>query len=120
MWNGTAATLKAKPTSSSARPMSSSVPCSRCSEVTCAPISARFVVPVAPYTRAIPYSRNAEAKAPSRKYLSAASAALGLLRLIPANTYTDTDISSSPRNTTIKSDPPPISIMPRTENSSST
>ncbi|OLC08874.1 MAG: hypothetical protein AUH42_00380 [Gemmatimonadetes bacterium 13_1_40CM_70_11] len=68
----------------------------------------------------MPYSRNVEAKAPSRKYLRAASAALGLRRLIPESTYTHTDMSSSPRNTTVRSSPPPSSIIPSVAKRSST
>ena len=86
MWNGTAATLNPKPTSSNPSPISSIVLCCRPRVATCTPIKVRFVVAVAPYTRAMPYSRKPEANAPSRKYLSAASAAAALRRLIPAST----------------------------------
>ena len=47
----------------------------------CAPMSERLVVPVAPYTSAMPYSRKPDANAPIRKYLSAASAEKALGRL---------------------------------------
>ena len=50
------------------------------------PIVVRFVEPVAPYTSAMPYSRKPVENAPSRKYLSAASAERGLRRFIPAST----------------------------------
>ena len=120
MWKGTAATLNPNPTSSSPRPMRSIGLCARERERTWAAICVKLVVAVAPYTSAIPYSRNPDANAPSKKYLSAASAAAPLLRLIPASTYTETDISSRPRNTTIRSSPPAISIMPRVANSSRT
>ena len=43
-----------------------------------------FVVPVAPYTRAMPYRRKAVENAPSRKYLSASSADRSLRRFRPA------------------------------------
>ncbi len=85
---------------------------------TCTPIWLRFVVAVAPYTSAIPYSRKPDANAPKRKYLSAASAAAALWRLMPARAYTATDMSSSPRNTTIRSSPPTMSIAPNVANSS--
>ena len=120
MWNGTAATLNPNPTSTSARPRSSIGLRSSERERTCVAIWVKLVVPVAPYTSAMPYSRNPEANAPSRKYLSAASAAAPLLRSIPASTYTATDISSSPRKITIRSSPPAISIMPRVANNSRT
>src|SRR6266704_5174107 len=66
MWNGTAATLNANPTSSSARPAGSMTPVPP--SPTWTPMSVRFVVPVAPYTNAMPYRRNPDANAPSRKY----------------------------------------------------
>src|SRR2546423_7674586 len=87
MWNGTAATLNPNPTSTSPRPRSSIGLRSRERERTCVAIWVKLVVPVAPYTSAMPYSRTPEANAPSRKYLSAASAAAPLLRSIPASTY---------------------------------
>ncbi len=46
---------------------------------TCA-MPARFVVPVTPYTRDMPYSMMAEAIAPYRKYFIAPSLALGSFR----------------------------------------
>ena len=71
MWNGTAATLKPKPISS--RPSPSEAINDMGFPASCAPMSDRLVVPVTPYTSAIPYSRNPDAKAPIRKYLRAAS-----------------------------------------------
>src|SRR6478735_1645084 len=86
MWNGTAAILKPNPTRSSAIPASSiGLSASRYFAIV-APIVARFVDPVAPYTSAIPYSRNAVENAPNRKYLIAASAERALRRLSPAST----------------------------------
>src|SRR6184192_4090664 len=78
MWNGTAATLKPNPTSSSPSPISNIALCCRPSVAICTPIRVRFVVAVAPYTSAMPYSRKPEANAPNRKYLSAASAPAAL------------------------------------------
>ena len=83
-------------------------------------ISVRFVVPVAPYTSAMPYSRNAVENAPSRKYFSAPSAERSLRRLMPASTYTEIDISSMPRNTIIRSRAAASSIMPDVASSTST
>ncbi len=60
----------------------------------------------------MPYRRNPDANAPSRKYLSAASAERGLLRSNPASTYTAIDMSSSPRKMTIRSSPAAINIIP--------
>ena len=45
-------------------------------------MSDRLVVPVAPYTSAMPYSRKPEANAPIRKYLSAASAEKALAPVV--------------------------------------
>src|SRR6267378_2808162 len=73
MWNGTAAILKPNPTIKSARP-ASNITLGLPMMLICPPIRPRFVAPVAPYASAMPYSRNPEANAPSRKYLSAASA----------------------------------------------
>ena len=86
MWNGTADTLNPKPTSSRAMPIPSM---GRVATVPSASWNAmvwRLVVPVAPYTRAMPYSRNPEANAPRRKYFRAASAEAGLRRRMPART----------------------------------
>ena len=63
---------------------------------------------------------NPDANAPSKKYFNAASAPNTLLRLIPANTYTHTDMISSPKNTTIRSDAAAITIMPTVAMSNST
>jgi hypothetical protein len=62
-----------------------------------------LVVPVAPYTRAMPYRKNAEANPPSTKYLRPDSALWSLRRLLDANTYSASDNVSSPRNSTIRS-----------------
>ena len=96
------------------------VSCCRPSVATWTPINVKLVVAVAPYTSAMPYSRNPDANAPSKKYLSAASAAGALRRLMPASTYTETDMSSRPRNSTIRSSAPAISVMPSVANSNST
>src|SRR5947209_18692379 len=69
MWNGTAATLNAKPTRSRARPenrrpLLSAGGVSRKKMK----MSARRVEPVAPYVRAIPYRKNADEKLPRMKY----------------------------------------------------
>src|SRR5256886_12937279 len=89
MWKGTAATLNPNPTSTSPRPIRSSGLCARDWVRTWAVIAVKLVVAVAPYTSAMPYNRNPDAKAPSRKYLSAASAAAPLERLIPASTRSE-------------------------------
>ncbi len=52
MWNGTAATLKAMPISSRPRPSAAMSGSGR--PASCAPMSDRLVVPVAPYTSAMP------------------------------------------------------------------
>src|SRR4051812_26997362 len=85
IWNGTAAILKPKPITSIANPVIKMGLDVSPSLVTCVATDWTFVVPVAPYTSAIPYSRNAVANAPSRKYLSAPSAPRALRRLMPAS-----------------------------------
>src|SRR5262249_11737801 len=86
LWDGTADTPKAKPTSS--RPTASS--CIGVGAIACAamrlPTRSRRVLPVSPYVNAIPYRKNALEKAPSRKYLSAASVAVGESRRMPVST----------------------------------
>ncbi len=71
MWNGTAEILKPIPMINMPRPSDAISGIGR--PASWAPISERLVVPVAPYTSAMPYSRKPEAKAPIRKYLRAAS-----------------------------------------------
>src|SRR4051794_16156932 len=84
MWNGTVATLNPKPINMSAMPATSSGLDASWKTAIRPAMIVRFVVPVAPYTSAMPYSRNAVENAPSRKYLSAPSADRTLRRLIPA------------------------------------
>src|SRR6476620_1841905 len=68
MWNGTADTLKAKPTSS--RPTASSWIAVGATvwEANRLPTRSSRVLPVRPYVNAIPYRKNALENAPSRKY----------------------------------------------------
>src|SRR5262249_52749905 len=86
IWNGTADTLNAKPTSS--RPIASC--CIAVGDAVWPPTNdamrARSVDPVTPYANAIPYRKNALENAPSRKYLNAASDAAGDSRRMPVNT----------------------------------
>src|SRR6476619_4085977 len=72
LWNGTADTLKAKPTSS--RPTASSWIAVGATvwEANRLPTRSSRVLPVRPYVNAIPYRKNALENAPSRKYLNAA------------------------------------------------
>src|SRR5215207_8590572 len=67
-WNGTAETLNPRPTRSNEMPVSSSPSWMITTSDRYAWMSARLVDPVAPYIMAMPYSRNAEANAPSTKY----------------------------------------------------
>src|SRR6476661_7696915 len=102
VWNGTAATLKPSPTSSSANPatkvpVSNSVFCERKREI---PVS--DVVPVAPYTSAMPYRKIADENAPSTKYLMPASCELNRRRSKAESTYKGIDNTSSARNTTMR------------------
>ena len=73
MWNGTAATLNANPTS---RKTTASSPIAWLpGPPSASAILPMFVVPVAPYAIAMPYRKNAEENAPSRKYFIDASPA---------------------------------------------
>src|SRR5215510_11921852 len=91
MWNGTAEILNAKPTSSRPSATTSSGLSLIDWAATYVPTRSRRVLPVSPYVNAMPYRKNALENAPSRKYLSAASAARGSCRLIPVRTYTASD-----------------------------
>src|SRR5580700_3409127 len=73
MWNGTAATLKANPTSNRASPARSSPFESTTFLDRKSEIWVRLVEPVAPYVSAMPYTKMAEENPPRMKYLSAAS-----------------------------------------------
>ena len=73
MWNGTAATLKAKPTSSRASPARSSPLLTRSFLERKSAIWTMLVEPVAPYMSAMPYTKMAEENPPRMKYLRAAS-----------------------------------------------
>src|SRR5689334_7056022 len=112
MWNGTAETLNANPTSS--RPSASQ--CIGDGVSACAamawPIRSSRVLPVTPYVNAMPYRKNALAKAPSRKYLNAASVAMADSRRMPVKTYTPIDSTSSARKMTMRSVAVAIRIMP--------
>src|SRR5436853_1672340 len=68
MWNGTAATLKPRPTISSAIPPSITPVVSGRSRMK-AEMMPKLVEPVAPYVSATPYRKNADENAPSTKYL---------------------------------------------------
>ncbi len=95
MWNGTAPTLNSRPMTTIAAPMSSSasLPMVLASagstfgtlpSTTCA-MRAYDTEPAYPYSRAMPNRVNAEAKAPSRKYLTAASCDMSRLRRASAH-----------------------------------
>ena len=86
MWNGTAETLNAKPTSRSNIAITSRMSGDAAEDATSSPISSSLVEPVAAYASAMPYRKNALENAPSTKYLNAASAPASLLRLIPVST----------------------------------
>ena len=85
---------------------------------TWAAIGASRTLPVAPYVSAMPYSRKPLAKAPSRKYLSAASCEVRRCRHKPASTYTAIDMVSSPRKINTKSVAAAMTTMPSVANSS--
>src|SRR3954468_4459876 len=84
-WNGTGAILNPKPTSSNPKPARSNGGVPAVSRLgTTSPgagptegvkptMCARFVEPVEPYTRAMPYRKNADENAPRMKYFMPAS-----------------------------------------------
>src|SRR5205085_6409154 len=71
MWNGTAAILKPTPATTRITARISRGSLGIDANVTA--ITRRFVVPDRPYISDMPYSRMPSEKAPSRKYLTAAS-----------------------------------------------
>ena len=102
--------------------MSSAIPAitnSRCSPPTmvsrCA-ICGSDVLPVAPYSNAMPNSRKPLANAPSRKYFNAASFDRSSLRAMPARAYAAIDMTSRPRKITMRSVAVAINTMPSVEN----
>ena len=102
MCSGTAATLKPKPITAMPAPAMNS------GRLTEPPASAAWmpnksVCAVLAKINATPYSRKAEARQPSRKYLSAASSDSDRGRAKPASTYSGIESSSSARKTMIMS-----------------
>ncbi len=82
MWNGTAATLKPSPTiknpaASTINPLSCEGAEARKPKTPLTPVAPplwyRLVVPLAPNASAMPSKKNADEKAPSRKYFIEAS-----------------------------------------------
>ena len=113
-WNGTAATLKPIAVmiiTSAIRTSPPSVP-PRSSRAA----AAKSRLPDAPYRNAAPNSRNADARPPSRKYLTPASIANGDVRLPAASTYSARLMISRPRNSRIRSVATMNSSAPVTEN----
>ena len=86
MWNGTAAILNASPTSRSTTPAISVPSCTSTFVERKFWIPESEVVPVAPYVSATPYSKIAEEKAPSTKYLMPASSERARVRSYAAST----------------------------------
>ena len=76
----------------------------------------RCVLPASPKVKAMPYRKNALEKAPSRKYLNAASVARGSSRRMPVSTYTARDSTSSAMKMTSRSFAVAIMIMPAIAN----
>jgi hypothetical protein len=92
MWNGAALALKPRPTMIRAMPVSSSTPCG-------VPVAramrSNSSWPVAPYTSAEPYSRNAAPTDPMIRYLSAPSTDGSDSVSIATSTYSAIENSSS-------------------------
>src|SRR2546430_2126568 len=98
LWNGAMPALNSNPTMSSARPMYSST--SDLVDV-CAALrmAGRSTELAYPYSNASPYRKNADAKAPSRKYLTAASCDSSRRRRArPAIRYNGSDSTSRATN----------------------
>ena len=74
-WNGTAATLKPRPTTNSATPANTRASLRSVGTLVWkySTISPMFVDRAAPYSRAMPYNKNADANPPRTKYLRPAS-----------------------------------------------
>src|SRR5579859_1390784 len=110
MWNGTAETLKQKPTARSPTAMMART--GGAEPAITLPIASSCVDLASRNDSAIPYRKNALENAPSRKYLNAASAPAALSWCITVRTYTESDSTSSARNTTSRSVAAAISIIP--------
>ena len=63
---------------------------------------ARSSDPVAPYSKAMPYTMNPDENAPSRKYFSAASIERPRMRVRPVSTYRESENTSRPMSTMIR------------------
>src|SRR2546421_7818339 len=84
MWNGTAATLKPRPTSNRAKPATSTPLDDGPPALRNASTLPSWVDPVAPYVSAMPYRKKADEKAPRRKYFMADSCGPRRWRTKPA------------------------------------
>src|SRR6185503_4293293 len=118
MWNGTAPNLNATPTmmnasASSAGTLTSPPPMRVAS-------SARFSVPVMPYSSEMPYSSVPDAIAPSTKYFIAASADTAESRLNATSVYCESANTSSPRYSVSRLPAEIMIMMPSKPNSPST
>ena len=112
VWNGTALTLNAKPTMTNTTPITS-MPPSLPLPVTTWPMAVSLVLPVAPYSRLIPYSITALANTPSKKYLTPASLLLRSRLRHAAIMYAGIDRNSRAMKTLIKSRADAIITMPK-------
>ncbi len=117
MWKGTAETLNPRATIHSSMPTCaiSGADTTSCSSQY-RPISATSSDPVAPYKNAVPSSKNAPATPPVTKYFKPASTDIGERTREAARTYTARLITSSPRNSVIKSDAATNTNAPVTAN----
>src|SRR5882757_2176089 len=108
--------LNSSPTTNSPKPSSSSEsPLSDPAEAVKMPC--RSTVPAYPYSIASPYRKNAEANAPSRKYLTAASwDSSRRRRAKPVSRYSGSDSTSSDTNITSRLFDAGNSIMPDSAN----
>src|SRR5450759_3332559 len=88
MWNGTAAILKPKPTSTrTSATMTGSVCCAATNFDSPAETPAKVVWPVKPNSKLKPYNMIVEVNAPNKKYFIPASVEGRVSRMKPASMY---------------------------------
>jgi len=115
-WNGAAPTLNSSPISTRSTPATRSPSRPEVSRIACE-MSVNLTEPAKPYSSAVPNRKNAEANAPSRKYLSEASCERSRRRRAsPASRYSGRESTSSAMNMVRRSPAAGKTIMPPTAN----
>ena len=111
MWNGTAETLNAKPTTTNTTASACTAAKSPLRSIDL-PMSTKRVELATPYNNDMPYSITAEANTPSKKYFTPASLLLRSRLRHAANMYAGIDKNSSATNTETRSREDAIMTMP--------